>query len=153
MEEYKKVHTKKNLYICPSRGWCKSYTTKGALKAHMVIHEDKTFLCPECGKSFNMKPNLDQHRQGKHLGRWVATCGKRYQWPAPMHHHERLCLQCRKIEQKQKDKLSSIWEKIILRKKGHKSETFPLVLLILVFKNFIHNKINIYSWSGLIRSK
>ena len=83
MGEHKKVHTKKNLYICPSRGCGKSYTTKGALKAHMVIHEGKTFLCPEYGKSFNTKPNLDQHRQGKHLGGWVATCGKMYEWPAP----------------------------------------------------------------------
>ena len=116
MEEHKKVHTKKSLYICPSRGCGKSYTTKGVLKAHVVIHGDKTFLCPKCGKSFNMKPNLDQHRQGKHLGGWVATCRKRYEWPVPMHHHERSCLQCRKIEQKQKDKLSSTQEKIILEK-------------------------------------
>ena len=61
------MHTGKNKYPCPSRGCNKSYTTKGALKFHMHLHEELQFICDICGKSFPQKAYLQQHMPGSHF--------------------------------------------------------------------------------------
>ena len=81
LEEHEHVHSRKNLFPCPSQGCKRSYTTKAALNAHMMVHEDKQFKCDTCSKTFNTKPNLQQHIQGKHGEGWRALCGKKFPWP------------------------------------------------------------------------
>ena len=108
LEEHECVHSGKNLFPCPSGGCKWKYTTKAALNAHMIIHEEKEFKCYACSETFNTKPNLQQHIQGKHGEGWRALCGKKYMWPKKMHNHERLCKSCMKLDQKEKDHLAKI---------------------------------------------
>ena len=93
---------------------------KGALNAHIVTYQDKVFTCTDCGKTFNTQPYLNQHFQGKHLGGWVALCGKHYEWPVPMHKHENSCKKCCKLTWKEAKKLADIHAKIILKRQGRK---------------------------------
>ena len=37
LDQLKRIHTKRNLYSCPSQSCDKVYTTKGALKFHMKL--------------------------------------------------------------------------------------------------------------------
>ena len=86
----------------------------------MVVHKEKEFVCDTCGQKFNMKLNLQQHTQGKHLYGWRAQCGKKYPWPKLMHKHETTCKICLKIEKKEKQKLAEIRTNIMLQKKDQK---------------------------------
>ena len=131
--EHKHVHTGKNMFPCPSCGCDHSYTTKAALNAHMVVHEDKEFKCDTCGQTFNTKPDLKQHIQGKHAGGWRALCGAKYKWPKPMHKHEQSCKTCCKLDQKEKKHLAKIWAKILLSKKEKIGTTY---LYLSALKNF-----------------
>ena len=76
LEEHERVHSRKNLFPCPSRGCKRSYTTKAALNAHTIVHEDKQFKCDTCSKTFNTKPNIQQRIQGKHGEGWGPFVGK-----------------------------------------------------------------------------
>ena len=120
MEENERVHSRKQMYPCPVCHCDRVYTMKGALHAHMITHQDKVFTCTDCGKTFCTQPYLNQHHQGKHLGEWVALCGKHYEWPAPMHKHENLCKKCCKLAWKEAKKFADLRAKTILKKQGHK---------------------------------
>ena len=120
LEEYERVHSRKQMYPCAVHYCDHLFTTKGALNTHMVTHQDKGFTCTDCGKTFSTQPYINQHHHGKHLGGWVALCCKHYEWPAPMHKHENLCKKCCKFAHKEAKKLTDIHAKIILKRQGHK---------------------------------
>ena len=99
----------------------------------MVVHEEKEFKCNTCGQTFNTKPNLKQHIQGKHAGGWRALCEAKFTWLKPMHKHEKSCKTCHKLDQKEKKHLAKIWAKIMLSKKDKKRQkelnNFPVSII------------------------
>ena len=102
-KQHKQVHTGKNKYPCPSRGCNKSYTTKGALKFHVHLHEELQFIGDICGKSFPQKAYLQQNMQGSHLGVEDKVQTGVYM-AEKMHIHEDSCKACATLELKKKNK-------------------------------------------------
>ena len=121
-KQHEKVHTGKNKFLCPSRGCIRSYTTKGALKFHMQLHDNLTFICDTCGKSFPQKPYLQQRIQGAQLGGWRALCGQAFQWLKKMYKHEDTCKNCAVLELKKNKKLSDLRAKATVQGLEHKKK-------------------------------
>ena len=46
----------------------KKFNTKSAMNAHAINHQNKSFDCIDCSKSFTSPAYLKQHVQGKHRG-------------------------------------------------------------------------------------
>jgi ribosomal protein L31 len=44
----------------------KFFAKKSTLKAHMDIHSNETFICPQCGNSFKTASNLKNHQKRLH---------------------------------------------------------------------------------------
>ena len=74
----------------------------------MRLHENLTFICDSCGKSFHQKAYLQQHIQGAHFGGWRALCGAVFQWLKKMHKHEDACKNCAALELKKNKKLGEL---------------------------------------------
>ena len=86
VRDHYKVHSKKKLYVCPSRNCLKGFTTKRARKYHQASHDIpegvKEFTCdfvPDgsenpCAKTFARKELLDQHKRA-HSKSYVTHCG------------------------------------------------------------------------------
>ena len=54
---------KKFKYVCPYEGCGKGFKTKGNLDRHKLVHTgEKPFQCLDCGKRFNRRDNMKQHR-------------------------------------------------------------------------------------------
>ena len=64
-------HIKDGKYQCKICG--KPNGTKGALKLHMVKHEEPKFKCSDCGKMFKFKSNLEAHER-EHRGEKPFAC-------------------------------------------------------------------------------
>ena len=107
-----KKHTRKGLYTCSVRG-CKKpgFTTIRARNYHEQGHfvQDKDqFICDfkeegsdeVCGKTFARKNLYTQHRNG-HVGKkYVARCGKIFNWPNARKYHQDNCDECKRIKDK-----------------------------------------------------
>ena len=92
-------------FKCPTRDCGKVLLSKQGLEAHRKIHDDKTFECKECDKSFSSDLHLKQHNTGKHGEGCYTYCGEHYQWPDTKYRHQRICDKCKKIKAELDNKL------------------------------------------------
>ena len=66
LHEHVKLHTGEGLIPCIR---CKKkFNTKSAMNAHAINHQNRSFDCTACSKSFTSLEYLKQHVQGKHRG-------------------------------------------------------------------------------------
>ena len=101
LEEHVKLHTGEGLIPCT--GCKRKLNTKLAMNAHAINHQNRSFDCKLCSKSFTSLTYLKQHVKGKHEGGFVTLCGTVYPWPKPKFKHEDSCLNCRDIYRKRLD--------------------------------------------------
>ena len=104
LDDHKRKHTRKALYVCSTRDCSKAFTTKRAHTYHEKKHDlegRKDFVCDYakngkvCGKDFQRKELLEQHFNG-HIGKNLVThCGKSYNWPNSRKYHQDHCDSCK----------------------------------------------------------
>ena len=113
LRDHIKKHTKKGLYTCSVRG-CKQerFATIRARNYHEQGHfvEAKDYLICDfkkegsdqiCGKSFARKNLYTQHRKGHEGKKFVARCGKVFNWPNSKKYHQDNCEECKTLKAKQ----------------------------------------------------
>ena len=109
LEDHKRKHTRKALYVCSTRDCLRGFTTKRARTYHEKKHDlegKKEFVCDfakngkPCGKDFERKELLEQHFRG-HVGKKLVThCGKTYNWPNSRKYHQDRCDTCKAEKKK-----------------------------------------------------
>ena len=115
IRDHMKKHTRKALYVCSTRDCLKEFTTKRAHTFHAKSHSmdgSKKFVCTfkakdtdtPCGKAFERKEYLEQHKAGHKTFKLVSRCGKKhFNWPNSRCYHQERCDDC-------KDKLKSAFK-------------------------------------------
>ena len=104
LDDHKRKHTRKSLFLCSTRDCLKGFTTKRARTYHEKKHDldgKKDFVCQYakngqiCGKDFQRKELLEQHMKG-HIGKKMVThCGKNFNWPNSRKYHQDRCDTCK----------------------------------------------------------
>ena len=104
LDDHKRKHTRKALYVCSTRDCLKASTTKRAHTYHEKKHDlegRKDFVFDYakngkvCGKDFQQKELLEQHFNG-HIGKKLVThCGKSYNWLNSHKYHQDCCNTCK----------------------------------------------------------
>ena len=109
LEDHKRKHTRKALFVCSTRDCLKGFTMKRARTYHEKTHDlegKKEFVCDyakngkPCGKDFQRKELLEQHFRG-HVGKKLVThCGKTFNWPNSRKYHQDRCETCKAEKKK-----------------------------------------------------
>ena len=70
----------KKQYVCAI--CIRKYSSRCALNRHLKVHENKTFKCSNCTKTFQTKANLTRHNKSVHTGsvkqHLCSYCGEWY---------------------------------------------------------------------------
>ena len=107
VRDHFKKHSRRKMYVCPTRDCLKEFTTKRARKYHEQIHDldpqVRDYVCnfkeedgSVCGKAFQRKELMNQHRRS-HAGKYVSHCGKVSNWPNSRKYHQDRCDNCKEI--------------------------------------------------------
>ena len=113
LRDHMKKHTGDKLYVCSTRKCGKGFTTKRARTYHEQSHSlspKDVFTCDykesdtekACGKKFQRKNLLTQHRNGHFGKKYVTYCGKVYNWPNARKYHQDNCDLCKEIKEKRR---------------------------------------------------
>ena len=110
VRDHFKVHSRRKMYVCPTRDCLKEFSTKRARKYHEESHnldpQVKDYICNfkddqdgVCGKAFQRKELMVQHKRS-HARKFVSHCGKVSNWPNSRKYHQDRCDDCKAIAKK-----------------------------------------------------
>ena len=86
---HKRVHSEDRPFVCEHDGCTCTYTTKAALKIHMIIHENKKFQCDKCTFVTDTSQNLKQHMMTHGKKKTCPKCTFKYLWPTQLYRHKK----------------------------------------------------------------